>query len=144
VLVPLSSGTGPEATNKYLYAVDSRGDLHQFILRPYGVSRLPGGLWQTADLGNAGGIGFRDVNVDQHDTNWVATTWTGGVYQNGQSIVGIDNAASAFAGAGGSFYFVTKSDVGGGNLWEWSPQTHFAFGGGLTHLTWLDSHVLNT
>jgi hypothetical protein len=138
----ISSNTGPLAPTRGLYAVDSQGDLHEFILRPYAAVRSPVGLWQTADLGNAGGMGFRDVHVDQNDTNWVATTWTDGVYLNGQLIAGIDNAASAFAGAGGSFYFVTRGDLGG-NLWEWSPQTHFAWGGGVTHFTYLDSHVSN-
>jgi hypothetical protein len=125
-IVSISSVTMPGSPYaKFLYTVSSSGDLQKTELSA-------GVLMTVADYGNAGGAGFKDVNVGWNSgisntadpsvpPHWVATTNTGYVVRDGQYTDGA--AASAFMGPGGSFYEVYTN----GTLSQWSPQAHSAW-----------------
>jgi hypothetical protein len=127
-IVSISSVTMPGSPYaKYLYTVSSNGDLQQTELSFGDV------LKTDADYGNAGGAGFKDVNVGWNSGNsnsasapvppphWVATTKTNQSYRDGQLMDGA--VASAFMGPGGSFYEVYTN----GAMVQWSPQAHTAW-----------------
>jgi hypothetical protein len=103
----------PYSPTSFLYTVSRSGDMQMWSLDSNNVPQL------AHDLYNAGGAGFKDVNVDWNSGHWVATTNTGQVYHDGQLID--SGVQSAIAGSGGSFYEV-KTD---GSLFQWSPQPYW-------------------
>jgi hypothetical protein len=142
-IVSISSVTMPGSPYaNYLYTVSSNGDLQKNELSVGDI------LITDADYGNAGGAGFKDVNVGWNSGDWVATTNTYRVYRDGQLMDGGD-VYSAYAGPGGSFYEVSGWS---GYLIQWSPQAHsetWSWGdwGSYTFMTnWtiLDSNVSPT